>query len=46
MPAESLELWMPSVAARLPFQHRTREERFAPERDEAASIEVTRVQRP
>ena len=41
-----LQLRVPSVAARAPEQHRLREERFAPQGDEAGGVEVAGMDGP
>jgi hypothetical protein len=43
---KSLELGMMRVTACLAAEHGAREQPFAPERDEPAGVEVTRMERP
>src|SRR5262249_10451105 len=46
VPPKALKLRVTRVALRLALQHRLREKRFSPERDEAFCIQVRRVQAP
>lgn len=46
MVAKALELRMMAIADREVAQHGTRQQRFAPPRDEPSSIEIARVQGP
>ena len=44
--AKAPKLWMTSIAASVPAQHRLSQQRLSPQRDEALGIEVLRMQRP